>query len=133
MGERQFAPRVKGKKAFVIEGAGAKVDTQKPDEAIKLFKAVLQEKFPNTKIDETSMMSGRFGLDKRKGWEFDATMAGSGHPDSWIPGSRGYYALLKNTVFFFPKSDAQFKNDKYEDSTYWRDLESALSMKLNGL
>ena len=104
MNERQFGSKVSNKNVFCIFGQGNKVDTQKPDVAIKLMNETIMKFFKNSKPE--ILMSGRFGQDnKSKTWNFDITMANSGHPSNWSSESRGYYCITNKSLFLFPKDD----------------------------
>lgn len=96
----------------VLNGYGISVDKQKDELAERSFMDVLSKLYPDHSIKIIDM--GRFGYDKNTGWQFDVTMATSGHPSNWIPDSRGYYVSTKNTVFIFPKDDYGF--EKYEQN-----------------
>jgi hypothetical protein len=126
--EQKFASRLGARKVFIIEGLGVAVDKQKSDIAIAAMKNALEKRGYNIQITQ----AGRFGFDKRGGWQFDESMTGQGHPDSWIPGSRGYYAMSAKSIILFPKNEMQFKQDKPENSkyTYMQDMMQALKKKI---
>lgn len=119
----------RNKKAILIPGAGAAVDTQKPSEAVSLFSSAIQKAIPGIPLDPNNMKAGRFGFSDS--WEFDPTMAGSGHPGHWKSDSRGYFCALKNTIFFFPKSDYAFESDLVPGTklTWWQHLQRSLGLK----
>jgi hypothetical protein len=110
LNQSNFNSLVRHKKVCVVYGCGVSVDKQKIDIAEKAMEEVLERYFPDHNI--TILQCGRFGFPKREtGWEFDSSMTGQGHPEHWIPGSRGYYAITKNSAFLFPKSDRDFENE----------------------
>ncbi len=110
LNQNNFNSLVRNKKVYIVYGQGIAVDKQKIEVAEKAMTEVLSGHFPDHNI--TIIQCGRFGFPKREtGWEFDNSMTGQGHPEHWIPGSRGYYAITKNSAFLFPKSDRDFEND----------------------
>lgn len=111
LNQNQFRNLIHNRQVKILYGFGIDVDKQKSDQANYAMKKVLQGMFPDYTI--IILKSGRYGAVKNDtyvGWEFDDTMTSLGHPEFWIPGSRGYYALTKNSVFLFPKSDMDFKD-----------------------
>jgi len=126
MGQQQFYGRIKNKKAKIISGYGNTVDKHKDVEAFNAMEDILAKMYPDYKI--TILSAGRFGLGKdKKNWEFDVSMTGLGHPEFWIPGSRGYYALTKNSLFLFPKSDMDFQSE------YGKLFSDMLNIKIENL
>lgn len=126
MGQQQFYGRIRNKKTYIIYGYGNTVDKHKAMEAFDAMEEILTKLYPDYKV--TVLSAGRFGLGKdKKSWEFDVSMTGLGHPEFWIPASRGYYALTKNSLFLFPKSDMDFQNE------YARLFSDMMNVKIENL
>jgi len=105
--EQRFSKIVGPRAAFMVLGLGNAVDKQKQDQAIAAMQAGLQQMGYAIQVQS----AGRFGFDPSAGWLFDDSMMSAGHPNSWIPGSRGYFAITNKSVLFFPKNEMQFTQD----------------------
>jgi len=113
-------------KIYLIEGLGNSVDAHNDKDAFELMKNQVKERY---NISVEIIKAGRFGFSEKKGWSFDDSMNSLGHPNHWITGSRGYYAITnKNNLLLFPKNENQFMNDKVSNSnTFIKDFSQYLN------
>lgn len=126
MSENRFRGLTGSKQPFVVERLGVDVDKQGSDAAYEVMQSSLIKMGYKIEI----LKAGRFGFDPKIGWLFDDTMMSSGHPNNWIPGSRGYYAITKKSVLLFPKNDMQFQQDGIDNKTFVQDLSEMLGKQI---
>lgn len=104
----KFKDYVYGKNVIYMKGYGIRVDTQELSDGPGRIAAVIKEKF---NVDVMIKFAGRFGAvvsGDDYTWQFDFSLAGSGHYSGWKPSTRGYYAMTAKTLFVFAKDDLSF-------------------------